>query len=1385
MVEPLPRSDRDVAVVGLAIGAPTGFTPAAYWTALAEGADLIKPAPPDIIEPFYFGAKDNSRMDRFYNQMGAFSDRILTDPLRYGILPIAAEGSDPDMLVALMLADYAMEDAGLLEKKTPLQNACCIIGRGQFATLPQLICSEVVRQAESLTHILRSALPLLPEEEIEAIKRDYQSRFGRYAGDTVTSTMPSLAASGVAHRYDMHGPAYLVDGACASGIIALEHGIRLLHSEECDIAVIGALHTSQSAVFWSLFNAMGAMSHKGQIAPFSKDADGLVIGQGAGFCVLKTLDRAEHDGDRIYAVIKATATGSDGAGTNALVTNPQGQRRVLDMAWRRSGLDPEQVGYVETHGTATPIGDANEIQTLTTFFGDSSHPKAYLGSVKSNIGHTMPAAGMFGLLKTILSLHHRQIPPTLHCEEPLSAMARSRFEPAQELIDWQSDGLPLVAGVNAFGFGGANAHAVLTAYQEPAAQARRYRVDKRRLTMPDVIAVAGPSQESLFGIVDAQRLQAKLTTITGTFDDPYRIVVFNPTAERLALAARIVEQGKPWRGRSDIWFTNKPALQAGGKVAFMFPGYNLSGDSEHESIEDELGVPYSDFVPVDERERQAAGHYHMTQLMHEALLKTGIKPDLYTGHSVGEWFAARSMGVLDESFDKVILEFSRDPELQVDDQYVLDYHLVAINSKLTPETREALFRVPDVLLSNDNCPTQIVVSVLGPSLPQLRAVLDADHVFYTVLPFASPLHTPYIESVLDTMLLGMKDVSLHRSDVPLWSPSSLSDVAVPAGAELPTEQELHDHYAREIRDPVLWRQLVEKLYDDEGARVFVQVGPGPLHGFVEDTLKGRDFSSVSSVMPGRTSLDQLRRVHAALFTEGCPGADLEFMGMRKEFRQARSVYVVPSGAPLLQRLESLDEAVEKHYGPAAKNEAITGFANLEGVPSGIVQTLDDNLRQAVALQGEIVQRFKDRGLLHGTGPGRTGGAGPRPSRPLDAPSPAQPALAPAGVAASGPGAEPGASGPADPESGRQRRRLDLTQMRASAKRAEGLKWQSTERLGEEIDWSGDRSRLTCTLEEGEARLATMRRQASRKGKRIDVPVRWTLEDYPTTIDHSIINQPLGWSDRFPDEVYPVVPLTMSLELMAELVLRQIPDGLHVVKIGPVTAMNFINLTQPFEAMVRCHWKQEETVSLTVEGYLMLDVTVAAEYPAPPPNRFEELLEATGPDIGVALDTDWSYENLTFHRAAYRSCLDMYHNGEHGYASLARSGLGKASLLDQAGQAIGLFLHYRVPDRRISFPVRVTAIEYYQDMFDQSGTFDSVLFVRGLTDNFITGDGALRRDGKLWGSFRGWINQRLPFDQDLWNVMMHPHRYTLAEEIAPGVMYHVNEIPFQQSTIFMA
>jgi acyl transferase domain-containing protein/phosphopantetheinyl transferase len=1254
---------RDIAIVGISTYTPAGEGVDDFWNGLARGGDFITEVPYDVIESYHFTGEPNG-VDRFYTNRGGFAPPFKVDLLRYGILPIVADSAEPDQIVALAGTEQALIDAGVFEKNISLNKCCIIIGKGNFSGFIGQRIFEIMRTSRQIEALMKVAMPELTDGDLTRIRETYQKMYGRYQADIATNTMPSLVASLVANRFDMHGVAYTLDAACASGILAIEHAIHYLRSGECDISVVGGMHTAQSALFWGPFDLMGAISHRGQIAPFSKDADGLLIGQGGGFIVLKTLRKALEDEDRIYAIIKDTAVTSDGAGSSPLVTSVAGELRVLKKAWDRTGMDPKKIGYVEAHGTGTPAGDPVELTTLKEFFGDKSCPPAFVGSVKSNIGHTMGAAGMMGIVKTALALYNRKIPATLHCEEPNPLMFESRFLPPQELIDWDGDQYPLVAGVNAFGFGGANSHAILTPYEQGAGMPPQIRPRRQ------------PSEAYMLSARTRDALLTKLRT--GDFTNTggsYRLVLFNPTEKRIETAISIVEKDKPWRGRMDIWFSNAPLLADGGKVIFLCSGFGPDEPAETDSISEMLNLPYmTDLLTKEDKDEATQGafkYYYITWLCKEGLKKLGVEPDFYGGSSTGEWTAALFAGMTDGNPSDIYR-----PILSVTPEY---HPLIAVIGIDTKTALKWCDEIPGLYLSNSNCPSQVLLTGTQDALDTLLARLDDAQMLYSILPYGSGLHTPLATIPKSDYADYLADINVQEGEVPVWSSSTL-DV-------IPTNKE--DYAAlleRQLTQPVYFRELIEKLYDEQDVRVFVQLGVGTLVGFIKETLKGKDFGAVAGCVPEREGADQMRRVLATLFIEGRE-VNPKFLGVRALYYTAtHNLATLPRGAtPVLTEMPVLAEVVTARYGTAGPRAS--AFAEADAANCPILAAANANMQDAVEIQNELVRLFE---------------------------------------------------------------RMPKT---ADANDAQGAQSILSRR----------RAALGAAAEAADAASAV-----PVAPKTFEEPIRLTFEDYPYVIDHSIVRQPHDWDHA--EDLMVVIPLTMSIELLAEIALRH-ANGRKLIKLGKLNAYRWIEIEEPFEGTVRGTWKNPNTLELELIGRLKCEFTFGDEWGEPP-------AEYTGTiDIGEKIMENRPaaelYERYTFHGPQYHSNTALVRVCSRGIESLAERRVGKGSLLDIMGQQIGLFLHLTKRENVASFPVRIKELTFYADIFDQEDTFEHTLIITKLTDYSITADMVLKRNGKIWSVARDWVNQRFESSQQAWDVLIHPQNTTLANEIAPNVYYFAN------------
>ncbi|WP_349259574.1 beta-ketoacyl synthase N-terminal-like domain-containing protein, partial [Actinospica sp.] len=616
-----------------------------YWRNIVAGVDAITDAPASRWDPeFYDPASSAERADRVYCRRGGFVDEFITvDPVESDI--------EPDELIALHVASEAIEDAGGRAWLPDGDRVGVILGRGSFLTPGLARLDQRVRTTNQLVRTLRELMPELSADRVEQVRSAFTDALGPAA---TKSDLPNLAASHIANRLDVRGPAYTVDAACASSLVAVDQAMAVLASGRCDVMLAGGIHHCHDITLWSTFGRLGALSRTEVIRPFHRAADGVLIGEGTGVVVLKRLDDALADGDRIYAVIRGT-----GVAGNGHTAELAGQVRAVRRAWESAGLDPraaDALGLLEAHGTGTPADDAAEIATLAEVFGPrEGEPGAVIGSVKSMIGHTMPAAGIASLIKTALAIHHNVLPPTLHCEDPAPELKATRFQPLSEARPWPEGTGPRRAGVNAFGYGGVNAHVVL---------------EQAPVTTDATQAVAGEHILRLGAATPADLLQLLDLLEAGETQNPdltapCRIAIADPTPKKLKLARRILTNGKAWRGRSDIWFSPQPLLadqEPDSKIAFVFPGLEAEFTPRVDDIAALLGVKaLTGHDASTGIGAHSVGVVEVGRLLARGLGDMGIRPGAVAGHSIGEWTAMIQAGLYSgPAVDRFIAEFDPD-----------------------------------------------------------------------------------------------------------------------------------------------------------------------------------------------------------------------------------------------------------------------------------------------------------------------------------------------------------------------------------------------------------------------------------------------------------------------------------------------------------------------------------------------------------------------------------------------------------------------------------------------------------------------------------------------------------------------------------------------------
>lgn len=499
---------QDIAIVGMACVFPKAPDLRQYWANLAGGVDAIGPLPADRWhETSNFALPKGHEVFLPTHRGGYLPSNLPFDPLPFGVLPNLVKYGDPDQFLMLHVIDRALKDARITDDAPVRQRTDVVIGRGGYAT-GKLV--ELTLRTELFDIFLESLDRKFPELMRDSRRQEFEtylrSTLTPLDQDNVSTAVSNITASRTANRLNLRGAAYTVDAACASSLLATEQAVMRLRSGHCDVAVAAGLFLSLTPTFMYVFHRLGALSPSGQIRPLDRRADGLLAGEGGGAVILKRLEDAQRDGDLIYAVIKGVGSASDGKEVDVLAPASGGQVLALERAYADADVPRDSVGYLEMHGTGTLVGDAAEIESIKRFFGTSGAPPTAraMGSVKSMIGHTMPAAGIASLIKTALSLSNKIIPPSLHCDEPRPELEDAPFFVNTQTRPWIHNTAlgPRRAGVNAFGFGGINAHVVLEEAAQPAGKKSRRPIRPRPIESgsnraSELLAFAAATKEEL------------------------------------------------------------------------------------------------------------------------------------------------------------------------------------------------------------------------------------------------------------------------------------------------------------------------------------------------------------------------------------------------------------------------------------------------------------------------------------------------------------------------------------------------------------------------------------------------------------------------------------------------------------------------------------------------------------------------------------------------------------------------------------------------------------------------------------------------------------------------------------------------------------------------
>jgi acyl transferase domain-containing protein/acyl carrier protein len=467
-------SSRAIAIVGAGAVLPDAPNVATFWQNIKSARYSVSEVPPERWNPAFYYDADPKAPEKTYSKIGGWVREFVWEPMKWKmpIPPRVVDAMDDSQKWALACTREALEDYGYPERPINTDRTAVILGNAlggekHYRTVFRVNFPEFAHELEQ-----SATFAGLPESVRRTITKEFHERMNKNLPDVTEDTMPGELANCIAGRianiYNFHGPNFVTDAACASSMAGMYAAMKGLADHDFDVAIAGGIDRNMGASTFVKFCKIGALSATGT-RPYADGADGFVMGEGAAVFVMKRLADAEREGDKIYAVLRGMAGSSDGKGKGITAPNPIGQKICIERAWHQAGLSPATVTLVEGHGTSTKVGDVVEAQGMADVLATFNLPKrtVALGSVKSNFGHLKGAAGAAGMLKAILSLRDKVLPPSLHFERPNPNIdfSHSPLYVNSTLKPWDvPEGVVRRAGLSAFGFGGTNFHAVIEEY---------------------------------------------------------------------------------------------------------------------------------------------------------------------------------------------------------------------------------------------------------------------------------------------------------------------------------------------------------------------------------------------------------------------------------------------------------------------------------------------------------------------------------------------------------------------------------------------------------------------------------------------------------------------------------------------------------------------------------------------------------------------------------------------------------------------------------------------------------------------------------------------------------------------------------------------------------
>ncbi len=823
-----PPTPGSIAIIGMACRFPGAPNLQALWELIKAGRSAASEVPPDRWNADAFFDATGETQGKMSVRWAAFIDNPgQFDPQFFGITPREAVRMDPQQRLLLEVAWEAMENAGRPAEELAGTRTAVFVGIGGNDYSKILIGQD-----------------------------DYYQRIDAHMG---TGNALSIAANRVSYVFDLHGPSAAVDTACSSSSLSIHFAVESLRRGESDAALAGGVNLILTPETTIAFSKARMLSPEGICRPFDSRANGYVRGEGCGLVLLKRLEDAERDGDDILAVIRGTSVNQDGRTSGISAPNSQSQVACIRAALKQANITPQDIDYIEAHGTGTPLGDPIEMMALSQIFGstDSEAPPVYVTSVKANVGHMETVSGVAGMIKSVLMMQHEEILPQANFESlnPHIKLEGTRLEIPTRPISWPRSKRRRIAGVSSFGFGGTNTHLVVEAPPERAISLEQNGGPASRMEAADrpiqLLKLSAKSEAALRQQAaqlakylelnpksDAANVCWSANTSWSEFNQRAIVTATDSTQLRQRLATFASDGAKAHAGvkQATVRLIGRP------NVAFLFTGqgsqYVGMGRQMYESqpvfrktIEKcdavlrslwagqsllEILYPKSDSAagenaPIHQTKYTQPALFALEVALAELWASWGVKPDIVLGHSVGEYAAACVAGVMSlEDGLRLIAERAR--LMQSVKRQGKMAVVFASRDRVAQSIKSAAGRVVIAVL---NGPENTVISGDSEEVQRLVASFAADGVQVQLLNVSHAFHSPLMDEMLDEFEQIASKIKFHLPQVPL-----AANLTGQLMTEAPTARYWRDH----LRNAVQFADGMSRIAEAKPA-VIIEIGP--------------------------------------------------------------------------------------------------------------------------------------------------------------------------------------------------------------------------------------------------------------------------------------------------------------------------------------------------------------------------------------------------------------------------------------------------------------------------------------------------------------------------------------------------------------------------------